>query len=199
MPRNDFRPNMAPRTLDSLISEMSLTPEVAAREYPWADRFVMGLPLAPWQRDFKWSDEQCSKFITSAWTGVQLGSYLLTAADWVGSADGKGVTYVPMSNMIVDGQQRLSALERYFKNELAVPDASGKPTLWSELEVVEQRRFRSTIFTRGEIKVTDELELRRMYDLLNYGGTVHEENERALNADGTANVVAREARPPRPR
>jgi len=182
MPKPDLRPHIAPRTIESLLCEAAdaTSHEHLRRMYPWADRFVFGLPLAPWQREFKWTLEQCQRFVGSAWSGGHLGSYLLTKFELV---PGAGVVYKPMSNMVIDGQQRLTALEMYFRDEFAVEDEAGKPTLWSEVDKVDSRRFRNTIFSRGEVDLSGEMELRRLYDVLNFGGTPHEEHERALPMD----------------
>lgn len=178
MPRCQLRPTTAPRTIDALIAESKESPEDIVRLYPWADRFVFGIPLAPWQRDFKWSPEQCERFVTSAWTGVHLGTYLITKMALKPGL--RQVEYLPLSNMIIDGQQRLTALEMYLQNKFAVPDEDGKPTYWSEVDQIDQRRFRQTIFSRGEVDLNTGHELRRFYDLLNFGGVAHEEHERAL-------------------
>lgn len=196
MPHPLLRPMVAPMTMEGLIMDQGkFDPEVAAKQYPWADRFVLGMPLAPWQRDFKWSTEQCQRFITSAWTGVFLGSYIVTAADYRKEDDSfRGVEYLPLTNMILDGQQRLKALELYVTDKLAVPDANGSLTLWSEVGKLDRRRFNRIIFNRGELRETNEYELRRTYDLLNFGGIPHEEHERALVAnDASARTKPRPA------
>lgn len=154
--------------------------ETAVRaEYPWAERFVMGLPLVPWQREFVWTEEQSARFITSAWTGVALGQYLVTDIDLV---EGRCIQYTRLANAVLDGQQRLKALERYLTDDLAVPDREGRPTLWSELTRVEQRWFENRVFNRATLNEFDEARLRATYDLLNFGGTPHAEHERALKA-----------------
>lgn len=186
MPRPLVRPTVAPMTIEGLFfGHEKIKPDVLTREYPWADRFILGLPLAPWQREFKWSPEQCQRFIMSAWTGVFLGAYILTAAEYRREdSDFRGVEYLPLTNMILDGQQRLKALDLYVSNQLAVPDANGQMALWSEVSDLDKRRFKKIIFNRGELRKTDEHELRRTYDLLNFGGIAHEEHERALSAKG---------------
>lgn len=186
MPTSSLKPMLAPRPIEVLIHEFeNFDPAIAAKQYPWAERFVMGLPLAPWQRDFKWSDEQCQRFIGSIWRGVHIGSYLMTEAAFrTEDAAFQGVQYLPLTNMVIDGQQRLFAIEKYITGEIASPDVNGNALFWNDVEIVDKRRFRHTIFSRGEIRNTDELYLRQYYDLLNFGGTPHEEYERALDAKG---------------
>lgn len=180
MPRPTYRPFVSPRTLDSLVSSLRSFQEdelQVRREYPWAERFMMGIPLAPWQREFKWSEEQSRRFITSAWTGIHLGTYVV--AEMALRSDVDGVEHLFLSDCVIEGQQRLRSLELYFTDQLAVPDADGALTLWSEVALVEQRRFRNVVFSRGQLPKHDEDELRRVYDLMNFGGIAHEEHERA--------------------
>lgn len=182
MPKPGFSPSMAPRTISALIHEFGeFDADRARREYPWASRFVMGLPLAPWQRQFKWDEAQCQRFINSIWTGVHLGTYLVTDFDLREEAGGfQGIEYKFLSNCVIDGQQRLKALELYLTDQLLVPNAAGKLTRWSDVGAVDCRRFGHTIFSRGTLRELDEHSLKSYYDLLNFGGTAHEEHERAL-------------------
>jgi len=171
---------MSPMAISALMADLKRFKSNEAevrRESPWAERFVMGLPLAPWQRDFVWTPEQSARFITSAWTGINLGSYVLTEMALDGNGD--EIRHLPLSSCVLDGQQRLRALEQYFDDEIAVPDASGCLTLWSELNEVEKRWFGHRIFDRGIIPMDTEAALRQLYDIMNFGGTPHEEHERA--------------------
>lgn len=179
MPRPHFAPAISPTTIGELILELKKFDELTAqREYPWATRFVMGIPLAPWQRDFKWSQEQCQRFISSIWAGVHLGSYVLTDMDLLPV---NRIEHAYLSNCVIDGQQRLRALELYLTDCLAVPDAAGSPALWSEVGLVDRRRFGRTTFSRGTIRDLDEQALVLLYNTMNFGGTPHEEHERALS------------------
>jgi hypothetical protein len=143
--------------------------------YPWANRFVLGFPLAPWQCELMWTNEQKVRFIESAWTGVDLGSYMINRL-WEYDAAGS-LKY--LSDVVVDGQQRLQALQDYFNNEFAVNDINGIPRYWRELGRVQIRRFSSISFARAEIKTFDEALLRKAYNLRSFGGTPHTEAERA--------------------
>lgn len=180
MPRPGNTPRVSPKPLEtlqfSLRRFLSSEDEVRA-EFPWAHRYVMGLPLPPWQRDLKWSAEQSQRFVTSAWTGVHLGMYLVTEPEF---EPGNDVLYKPFANCVMDGQQRLHALELYFTDKLAVPDATGRPALWSQLESSDQRWFSRRIFDCGITPLGSEQCLRSLYDLHNFAGTPHQESERAL-------------------
>ena len=182
MPRPLNSPKVSPATISALAMELErfrAGEEEVRREYPWATRFVMGLPLVPWQRGFVWSEAQSRRFITSAWTGIPLGTYMLTQAEL---QQGAKVRYCRQSNAVLDGQQRLHALELYLTDQLAVPDASGRLTLWSELDLPEQRWFKNRVFERSTTPLADEPTLRETYDLLNFGGVAHLESERAVQA-----------------
>ncbi len=179
MPRPVQSPRIGPTVIYALAMSLKRfqEEEVAVRnEFPWATRFVMGLPLAPWQRPLKWNAEQCARFITSAWTGIHLGHYILTDMALEAGTD---LRHQPLSECVLDGQQRLHALELYLTNQLSVPDANGAPTCWGDLDVVERRWFMNRHFSRGTVPLTSEAELRELYNLMNFGGVAHEEIERA--------------------
>lgn len=178
MPRGQMRAKSAPATIGALLYSLERFDPVNAREiFPWAQNFVMGMPLAPWQRPFKWSLEQCARFVESAWMGVHLGTYIVTEMELMDRAD---VEFAPLSEMVLDGQQRLKALELYFTDGFALNDLDGNPTLWSEVDTVDRRRFQNTLFTRSTIPMDSEAQLRLFYDTLNFGGVAHLESERAM-------------------
>ena len=178
MPSDSLETRSEVRTIGALILELKEHNEVTAKAlYPTVDRFVMGFPLAPWQREFKWTDEQCVRFITSAWTGVALGSYTVNHERVQRNSP---LELTPLSNVVIDGQQRLMALQKYLLDEIAVPDVAGTPRLYSEISQLERRRFNRIVFTRSSVASDDEHQLREFYDLLNFGGIAHEEHERAV-------------------
>jgi len=154
-----------------------------ASSYPWADRFVMGLPVAPWQRELKWSQAQCVRFIQSAWQGIPLGTYTLVEEVFAPSqaGDASGIVQDYLSNAVIDGQQRLHAIELYVSDQLAVDDINGVPRLWSEIDPIDRAFFAQVPFPRTTVTSQDEAELRRYYDLMNFGGVAHTESERAAN------------------
>lgn len=146
--------------------------------YPWATRFAMGYPLPSWQRGLKWDEEQKIRFIESIWAGVDIGSHLVNN---VYEFEGEGPTlrYRKFSQILLDGQQRLTALEEYVYNRFPVSDAAGMPRFWRELPRAERRRFGTFHFAQATITNWDEATLVRAYNLRAFGGTPHEEDERA--------------------
>ncbi|MBA6098549.1 DUF262 domain-containing protein [Pseudomonas juntendi] len=163
-------------TLASNLEKFTADPAKARAQYPWATRFAMGHPLAPWQRPTVWTDEQKVRFITSIWLGADLGSYLVN--DWYAYADRTGA-FAINSEVLLDGQQRLTALEDYLLGEFGVPDESGQVRYWSELGNVERRRFLNMPFAQAQVHSSDEAALRQAYDLRAFGGTPHTDDQRA--------------------
>lgn len=136
-----------------------------------AERYVCGFPLPSFQRPLRWTQEQKIAFIESAWLGLPLGTYTHHAMNWSGG-NGEADKY---SGWLIDGQQRLSAIESYWNDEFRVFGL-----LWSELNRQEVRRFESVKFTHYETALWDENQIRDLYDRLAFGGTAHQESERAV-------------------
>ncbi|WP_187629419.1 DUF262 domain-containing protein [Paraburkholderia sp. UCT31] len=176
MPRPDVQATLRQTNIEDLFNRLSHFEEDRAL-YPWADRFVMGLPLPSWQRAFKWTHTQQVRFIESIWLGMDLATHMVNDFEM---SDGK--SFDKFSNIVLDGQQRLRTIERYILNEFAVPDEQGKLRLWSDLGVRERRRFARTSFPRNETRIWDEATLCEIYNRRNYGGTAHLEDERAVPA-----------------
>jgi hypothetical protein len=182
MPRTTIRATTSPRSVMELLRRLEkFTANPAERElYPWADRFVFGYPLAGWQRQPKWDSDQKVRFITSLWEEVDVGSYLVNDIfEYTKSATGEEYCR-ELSDILLDGQQRLTALEEYVLNEFPVPDAQGTPCYWEELSRAERRLFGNRTFSRATVKSWDETELRRINALRVFGGTAHTEAEKAL-------------------
>lgn len=160
-------------TVYSLWNNLKTTREIASSPEPSlyipSERHACGYPLPNFQRAHKWSQEMSIKFIESIWLQLNIGTYMFHEADWESNGKPK-----PFSGWLIDGQQRLSAIEAYWNDEFRVFGL-----LWSELKPNEVRRFHSTKFPCVEISVYDEQEIRELYNMLNFGGIKHEESERA--------------------
>jgi hypothetical protein len=198
MPSDELGANVLNVCVSELLLRLELftTGEEGPHMYPWATRFAMGYPLPRWQRELKWDNEQKVRFIESIWAGVDVGSHLVNNVhEFEGS--GKTLRYREFSQVLLDGQQRLTALEDYVYNRFAVPDAQGVPRFWCELSRAERRRFGTFHFAQATITSYDEELLVRAYNLRALGGTPHEESERAsvgfnpvLHAVGDPDVIA---------
>jgi hypothetical protein len=158
------------------LEKYQADPSDAHACYPWAARFVMGIPVPGWQRSLVWNVGQQSRFISAVWLGADLGSYVTNECC---KTSGAGSALVENSDALLDGQQRLHSLEEYFLDRLAVPDAQGQPRLWSELGKGERRRFLSTIFAHSSVCSLDEQALRKTYDFCAMGVAPRTYDQRA--------------------
>lgn len=142
-------------------------------KWGYTGRRVLGYKLPEWQRKEKWSDAQCVRFLESIWLGVSIGAFMVND------------TQKPEhSQVLLDGQQRLQAIERYFDDELAVQGEDGQAYRWSDLTDDEQAQFLRIPFPWLETRYNTDAELRAAYDRHNFGGTPHVEDERATDRAG---------------
>jgi hypothetical protein len=184
MPSDVIGANVQSSTIGELILRLEDISDLTKNEmakYPWAKRFVMGYPLPEWQRPVVWTKDQNVKFITSIWSGVDLGSYLVNDVwEFIDANPKNGdFRFREFSDVLLDGQQRLTAIQSYLMGQFSVPDATGVERYWSDLPKLERRRFSAIKFTKAYIRTWDEDKLRLAYDLRSFGGTAHTEEQRA--------------------
>jgi len=175
-----------PRTLNELymgVVRFRKNPSEVKQEYPWADRFVCGMPLAPWQRPVVWDEDMQIRFIDALWAGVDTGSYMVNK--WVEFV-GEGPEMCYLSDIVIDGQQRLTSIERYFNDEIPATSADGRRLRFSEITEADRRDFKSRTFPRTIINTNDEQLLREAYDMRAFGGIRHTEDQRAVQKNGSA-------------
>ena len=178
MPRDALNASSEKLTIGELLGRLETYDEEGGGMYPWAKGFAMGYPLPAFQREFVWTAAQKARFIESIWTGAELSSYLVNNTyEFVGAGSTK--VFREFSEVLLDGQQRLTTMEEYLRGRFAVRDAQGTPRFWAELGKVERRRFAATTFVRCTVSTFDESLLRKAYDLRAFGGTPHKEHERA--------------------
>lgn len=141
-------------------------PEVDFSGQNGSKRRVCGYIIPSWQRGIVWTHDQQVRLVESAWLGIPLGTMTYN----------RGVVYTsPFDNLLLDGQQRLFSLERYWKDEF---DVFGY--FWSEVPEDEKRGFENqTILGAYETRSDDERYLRSYYDLMNFGGVAHTDDQRA--------------------
>lgn len=132
-------------------------------------RRVMGYKLPSWQRKAKWSDQQCSRFLESIWMGAGLGAFMVNSND----------SNKDIDQILLDGQQRLRAIERYFASEVTVLGQDGKAYQWTELNEDEQANFLRISFPWIESQYKVEQDCVDAYNRHNFGGIQHEESDRA--------------------
>lgn len=138
-------------------------------ENPSGLRTVMGFALPTWQRGLVWTEAQSISFIESVWRGLPLGTYSYNRASYKS----------PNDNLLIDGQQRLYAVERYISDHFPVFGL-----LWSELDKIDHRYFDMTPFGAFVTTTEDEAYLRSYYDLMNFSGTAHRDDERTNPTGG---------------
>lgn len=132
---------------------------------PHGLRVVMGYFLPSWQRELVWTEAQMISFIESAWRGIPLGTFSFNMLH-----DGS-----PLDMILIDGQQRMHAIERYLEDAFPVLKYR-----WSEVTEVDQRIWgMQTQFACYRCRTKNEDYLRSYYDLMNFGGTAHRPEERA--------------------
>jgi len=153
--------------ISSLESQAEIRKNILDKE-GYTGLHVMGFKLPAWQRPARWTDMQCIRFVESVYRGMNIGAFM---------ANSQLATEFNM--ILLDGQQRLRAIERYLHGEIAVPGLDGRSYLWTELTDDERAHFRRVTFPCIETKYKTEEEMREAYNLHNFGGTPHLETERA--------------------
>lgn len=134
-----------------------------------SDLFVCGYPVPPFQRPLCWSNEQQVAFIESVWMELPIGSLTIHAVDW--DDDTKSDTWndvLPMSAWVIDGQQRLFTLQKFFDSKLKI-----NGLYWSDLTRAEKHRFGQVKFTHNRVSLWDESVVKDLYNRMNFGGTSH--------------------------
>lgn len=158
--------------IHSMIMEWKSRDEIL-KQAGYSGRSVFGYKLPEWQRKEKWSDDQCIKFIQSLYKGINPGAFMFNMSSVNHALD----------LILLDGQQRLRALERYLTGDLAVPGDDGIAHLWTDLEEGEQAHLKRMLFGSCVTHYSTEEECVTAYNLHNFGGTPHAEDERAqINA-----------------
>ncbi|MBD0788201.1 DUF262 domain-containing protein [Vibrio sp. Y2-5] len=170
--KNKFR---LPRPIISFSSSSIAITELVrgsgydSSSYPWASRMLGRFPLPDWQRGLVWSKKKNLAFIDSVFQGFDLGSVMIN--DWEESSTG---ILRPMSDILIDGQQRTNALIQYTSNEFPY-----EGYYWRELNRNEQRVFLESQLGLKKTRCFDEAILKRVYNLLNFSGVKHTAKEMA--------------------
>jgi len=131
-----------------------------------SERMVMGYRLPAWQRPFVWTDSQKIKLIESLWLGLNIGTYTFNRSRHECSE---------YDNLLIDGQQRMKAIEDYLADQFPVFGC-----VWSETTAIDKRGFETSRHFHCHItESTDDAYLRGYYNMMNFGGVSHVESERA--------------------
>jgi hypothetical protein len=135
----------------------------------YSGRRVLGYKLPVYQREGVWSDEQSIRFITSVYLGIGLGTFMVN----------RSFNHESLDMILLDGQQRLMSLQRYWLNELAVPGEDGVAYTWGDLTKEEQAHFFRMSFPWIDTAYETDEKCRLAYNLHNFGGVAHCEDQRA--------------------
>lgn len=180
MPPRLFFGNARSTSMDSLIHARNTQASDIASGF-WGDdaQWLLGTIIPPFQRPVVWEQERMAAFIESAWLGLHLGNFVYNdlsqdpnVSTW---RDDQGLErFHHTDRWLIDGQQRLTAIDRYLGDEFAV---AGK--FWSELGPRDQRRFAQIPFGSTTLAMTSEHDMRILYDKMNFGGVAHTADQRA--------------------
>lgn len=133
-----------------------------------SEKKLLGYKVPAWQRPVVWSDAQSIRFIESIWLGVAMSPFMVND-----SLDPE------LSLVLLDGQQRLTAIDRYWAGQIAVQGEDGNHYLWTDLTLAEQMHFLRIPFPWLETHYESETDLRAAYDRHNFGGTNHTPDQAA--------------------
>lgn len=149
-----------PKKLDlGQYSSFSLSHAILRfKEYGHQDGTIMGFKLPYFQRGLVWSREQQIRLIQSIFLGIPIGSYSYNQWFYDEKLDG----------LLIDGQQRMFTIQEYLTDKFKVYDL-----LYSELSVVEKRRFSTNGFGCFVTETNNTDYLENYYNLMNYGGVSH--------------------------
>lgn len=124
---------------------------------------LLGFIVPTWQRPSIWSEKQNIRFIESIWVEASIGSYIVNVD--VSNAGDKA----ELDGILVDGRQRLTAIDKYMRNQFRVFGA-----FHSELSDPQKRAFMMRQFARCEVSFDTLEELKEVYERLAYGGIPHQ-------------------------
>lgn len=166
---------MPESTLNATTEELRISEvfpdevDYAQSQYPWANKFVGRFPLPDFQRSLCWTETQNIAFIESIFLGYDIGSYMVNSYQMEG--DG---TLKKYSEVLIDGQQRITAICLYISDQLKVCGA-----YYSEISRRDKMRFKQTQFSRTTIDTFDADVLKDAYNRLNFTGVNHTEDQKA--------------------
>lgn len=145
--------------------------------------YVLGYRLPPWQRPAVWSEAQQVRLVESAILGLTLGAVVITerlSVHHLRQQDARVPD--PLDRLLIDGQQRLRAVQRFLDGDLRVFGLT-----WPDLSSEDATRLLITVsfgFVQLGSEYTED-QLKSMYARLNWGGTPHTDADRARLGDFT--------------
>jgi hypothetical protein len=131
--------------------------------------------IPPFQRALVWDEARMIRLIESIICGISIGTIVVNDTSSVTMKNGRNH---PTDRWLIDGQQRLSALERYFDDAFAVYG-----TRWSKVPEIARRDFLSAPLPAIVVHMSDETALRTLYDRMNFGGVAHTPTQAAITQE----------------
>jgi len=147
--------------IDGLGSRAETVKLRLARGVPQG-RTLCGFVLPSFQRGAVWTRTQCVRFVESAWQGVDLGRYVVNTpndSDLLSDID----------DLLLDGQQRLTALRAYVDGAFEVYGC-----VFAEVPELDRSRFLRRLFPMVTTRLDSAAEAEALYRLLNFGGVPHQ-------------------------
>lgn len=140
-------------------------------ESGYTGKRVLGIKVPHFQRsDDKWELSQKVAFIESVYLGMSLGTYMVNSTPLNPALD----------MILLDGLQRLTALQQYWEGEFGVAGEDGIVHFWGDLTQDEKAHFDRISFAWIDTEYTKEEEAVEAYNRHNFGGTAHTDAERAV-------------------
>lgn len=163
-----------------VVSSRSIADIMRARNPKFANMFAAGQEelghyyLPPFQRPAAWTKNQSAKLIESLIIGMPIGSIIVTnKGEFIKNK------YSYMADWIIDGQQRLRAIDAYLKDELTVFAETESEHVFSQLNRAQQLLFNETMIGLTVLNNCTEEYLREIYNRINFDGKKHTEDQRA--------------------
>lgn len=139
-----------------------------------------------YQRSHSWTDQQAERFVGHWLEGGDTPKFYIQRYSSAQNSPRREYWLVPAE--VIDGQQRLRALYRWYKGEIAAEISDGRRMWYRDTNEIERRGFNI------QLHFVDLPRLQRLefYVRLNRGGTVHKDEEiqrvRDLISKGKSNT-----------
>lgn len=169
------------------VSSRTLSDIVRPRDEAYENMFKSGQDtvgsfyLPPFQRGSAWTSTQAARLVESIHLGIAIGGIVVSNCGAVVRTP-DGDRFPDQADWLIDGQQRLRSISRYLDDDLTVFAGTQGEHRYGELSRPQQRAFMATTMGFVMLEPEDTATLARIYDLLNFGGTAHREDERASGA-----------------
>ena len=166
----------APRrkTVKTTVGELVLTREwnLPFNEFTHT-RKVFGMNLPRFQRGLKWTRDQEVAYIESILRDLPTGMFMRTEV----VRDEETGELHPLSGLLLDGQQRNTTLERFVNDEFGICGDIRFSQFSRESRALFLGKSLDIVLLDPRFYTIDALE--EIYTRYNYGGTVHDEVEKA--------------------